>query len=64
MEETLRQDFLIYGMTYKCYRYKKYIGDFVYTDDPNIGDSFLLEKINDTDEECFEVCKPHEWEFA
>lgn len=64
MKNVLRQDFLIYGKTYKCYRNKKYIGNFVYTDDPNIGGSFLNEKINDTGEECFEVCNPDEWEFA
>jgi hypothetical protein len=63
-ELELRQDFLIYGKEYHLWRDKKYIGKAIYTDDLNIGDSFLKKIINDTNEECFEVHIPDEWQFV
>jgi len=60
----LRQDLLIYGKDYHLWRDGKYIGIATYTDDPNIGDSFLKSKINDTNEECFEVYVADEWQFV
>lgn len=46
----LRQDVLIYGKDYHLWRDGKYIGIAIYTDDPNIEDSFLRSKINDANE--------------
>lgn len=63
-EVGLIQDLLIYGKDYHLWRGGKYIGIATYTDDPNIGDSFLKTTINDTNEECFEVHIPDEWQFV
>lgn len=60
----LRQDLLIYGKDYHLWRNGKYIGVATYTDDPNIGNSFLKTKTNDTNEECFEVHVADEWQFV
>ena len=63
-EPGLKQDLLIYGKEYDLWKEGEYIGRATYTDDPNIGDCFLKTKINDTNEECFEVHMPDEWEFT
>jgi hypothetical protein len=42
----LRQDFLIYGKEYDLFRYGKYIGTAVWTDDDNIGESFIKVQPN------------------
>jgi hypothetical protein len=60
----LKRDFLIYGKKYKCFRNRKYVGDFIYTDDSNVGDSFLKESKTTEGEDCYEVCIPHEWQFV
>jgi hypothetical protein len=42
----LRQDFLIYGTEYDLFRDGQHIGSAVYTDDENIGDSFVQVQPN------------------
>jgi hypothetical protein len=42
----LRQDFLIYGKEYDLFRDGQYIGSAVWTDDNNIGDSFIQVQPN------------------
>lgn len=54
---------LIYGKEYDCYRNGKFIGTATYTDDPNIGDSFLKQAVNSSGELVSEVLIPDEWEF-
>jgi hypothetical protein len=54
-----QNDLLIYGKEYRLYRNGEFIGTAVYTNDPNIGDSFLNEKSNGT----FEVYIADEWYF-
>lgn len=51
----------IFGEKYHCWRNDKYIGVATFTDDENIGPSFLNKKINDTNEESFEVYRPKKW---
>jgi len=63
-KENLRRDFLIYGVEYHCWLDGDYLGISRYTDDPNVGDSFLKTIINDTGEEEFEVYIPDEWQFV
>ena len=60
----LKQDFLIYGTQYKLKRNGEYLGIGTFTDDPNIGDSFLQAIVNDEGEEGFHVIVADEWEFA
>jgi len=43
-----QNDLLIYGKEYRLYRNGEFIGTAVYTDDPNIGDSFINEQSNGT----------------
>lgn len=57
-------DLPIYGKDYHTWRDDKYTGIATFTDDPNIGDSFLRNSINDTNEEIFEVHIPEKWVFA
>jgi len=57
-------DLPIYGKDYHTWRDGKYTGVATYTDDPNVGDSFLRTSINDTNEEVFEVHIPQKWVFA
>lgn len=59
-EPGLRQDLLIYGKEYHCWRDGEYIGIATHTDDPNIGDCFLKE----IGEDRAEVFIPDEWQFA
>jgi hypothetical protein len=60
----LRQDLLIYGKGYRLWCDGKYIGIATYTEDPNIGDSFLKESKTTEGEDCYEVHIPDEWQFA
>ena len=60
----LRQDLLIYGKEYHLWLNGKYLGIATYTDDPNIGDSFLKGITNDTNEDCFQVYIADEWQFV
>lgn len=59
----LLQDFLIYGKEYHIWRNKKYLGVATYTDDPNLGDSFLKNSKTEEGEDCFEVYVGNEWKF-
>lgn len=54
-----RQDLLIYGKEYDLFRDGKYIGVAVWTDDENIGDSFIQVQPNG-DRLVFEA---NEWIF-
>ncbi|MCK9447195.1 hypothetical protein M0Q50_10115 [bacterium] len=59
-----KQDILIYGKEYHLWRNKKYLGKAIYTEDENIGDSFLKSKINDTGDFTYEVYRADEWIFV
>lgn len=59
-----RQDLRIYGKEYHCWREGKYIGKATWTDDENIGDSFIRMAINDTNELTHQVFIPDEWQFV
>lgn len=37
----MKQDLLIYGKEYHLWRDKQYLGTAIWTDDENIGESFL-----------------------
>lgn len=65
----LRQDLLIFGKEYHLWRDGKYLGVATYTDDPNIGESFLKEikttKADGTGEEIgYAVHIADEWQFV
>ena len=60
----LNQDLLIYGKEYDLWRDGVFIGTATYTDDPNIGDCFLKDAINDTGELTNLVYIPDEWRFS
>jgi len=60
----MKQDLRIYGVEYRCWLKGKYIGKATWTDDVNIGESFIKKAINDTGEEINRVFRPDEWEFA
>jgi len=52
-------DLLIYGKEYDLWREGKYIGSAIWTDDENIGDSFLKEN----DKGGFDVYIADEWKL-
>jgi hypothetical protein len=58
------QDLLIYDKPYHLWRDGKYLGIGTYTDDINIGDSFLNIGKTSEGDECFEVYCADEWQFA
>ena len=55
----MEQDLLIYGKEYHLWRDKKYLGTATWTDDENIGESFIQENENGI----MTVFFPDEWEF-
>ena len=59
-----KQDLLIYGRQYHLWREGKYLGIGTYTNDPNIGDSFLGNGKTSEGDDCFEVYCADEWQFA
>jgi hypothetical protein len=59
----MRNDLLIYGKTYKLWRDGEYIGEAVYVDDPNVGESFIKEKQGENGETLMEVYVADEWEL-
>jgi len=59
-----RQDLLLYGKEYHLYRNGKYIGIATYTEDENIGDSFISNGKTTEGEDCFEVYRADEWIFV
>jgi hypothetical protein len=56
-----KQDLLIYGKQYHLWRYGIYLGIATYTDDENIGDSFLSKIKTSEGDECFQVYMADEW---
>ena len=58
-----KQDLLIYGKQYHIKRNGKYIGIATYTEDENIGDSFLSKGKTSEGEDCFHVYCADEWWF-
>lgn len=61
---TTKQDLLIYGKEYKLWREGKYLGKATWTEDNNIGDSFLKAVITTTGEMGYEVYWADEWEMT
>jgi hypothetical protein len=59
----MKQDLLLYGKEYHLWREGEYLGIATYTDDPNIGDSFLRAVIDKDNEVVNEVYIPDEWQF-
>lgn len=56
----MRKDLLIYGKEYNLYRDGELIGSAVWTDDENIGESFLKEQ---EDGSFLVFTNVDEWEF-
>lgn len=55
----MKQDFLIYGKEYHLWRDKEYLGTATWTDDENIGESFLKQN----EDGSMTVFIADEWEF-
>jgi hypothetical protein len=56
----MRKDLLIYGKEYDLYRDGEHIGSAVWTDDENVGESFLQEQ---EDGSYLVFTNVDEWEF-
>lgn len=54
-------DPLIFGNKYHIFREKRYLGVFTWTNDENIGPSFLREFSAADDQPGYEVAHPDEW---
>lgn len=60
MNSPKKNDLLIYSKEYHCWLSGQYVGTAIYTDDENIGDSFL----NEIGENRVEVVMPDQWMFV
>jgi hypothetical protein len=59
-----KQDILLYGKKYHLWRNKEYIGIATYTNDENIGDSFISKEKSSDGYEYNNVYRADEWEFV
>jgi len=59
----MKQDLLIYGKEYHIWREGKYLGVATWVDDPNIGEAFVKE-IVEQGIKMKEVYVADQWKFA